>query len=204
MAHFHIKTKKGRPYLYVREIARVNGKPKVVSQVYIGSPQRVAALTQGPDSDVVALKVEQFGAIWLACQIDRDVNLCKIIDDIVPPAQRETGPSVGEYFLYCILNRMVEAVSKNKLASWYLSTAIQHIRPVDIEELTSKRYWEKWDRVSEEHLQQITKAFFERIWQLDTPSADCLLFDTTNYYTYMASHTESELAMRANKQGNII
>ncbi|MDI9461855.1 MAG: IS1634 family transposase [Bacillota bacterium] len=202
MAHFHIKTKKGRPYLYVREIARVNGKPKVVSQVYIGSPQRVAALTQGPDSDVVALKVEQFGAIWLACQIDRDVNLCKIIDDIVPPAQRETGPSVGEYFLYCILNRMVEAVSKNKLASWYLSTAIQHIRPVDIEELTSKRYWEKWDRVSEEHLQQITKAFFERIWQLDTPSADCLLFDTTNYYTYMASHTESELAMRGkNKQG---
>ena len=202
MAHFHIKTKKGRPYLYVREIARVNGKPKVVSQVYIGSPQRVAALTRGTDSDVVALKVEQFGAVWLACQIDRDVNLCKIIDDIVPPAQRETGPSVGEYFLYCILNRMVEAVSKNKLASWYLSTAIQHIRPVDIEELTSKRYWEKWDRVSEEHLQQITKAFFERIWQLDTPSADCLLFDTTNYYTYMASHTESELAMRGkNKQG---
>ncbi len=202
MAHFHIKTKKGRPYLYVREIARVNGKPKVVSQVYIGSPQRVAALTRGTDSDVVALKVEQFGAVWLACQIDRDVNLCKIIDDIVPPAQRETGPSVGEYFLYCILNRMVEAVSKNKLASWYQSTAIQHIRPVDIEELTSKRYWEKWDRVSEEHLQQITKAFFERIWQLDTPSADCLLFDTTNYYTYMASHTESELAMRGkNKQG---
>ncbi len=37
MAHFHIKTKKGRPYLYVREIARVGGKPTVVSQVYIES-----------------------------------------------------------------------------------------------------------------------------------------------------------------------
>jgi len=56
MAHFHIKTKKGRPYLYVREIARVDGKPKVVSQVYIGSPERVSGLTQGQESDVVALK----------------------------------------------------------------------------------------------------------------------------------------------------
>ncbi len=202
MAHFHIKTKKGRPYLYVREIARVDGKPKVVSQIYIGSPERVAGLTRGQDSDAVALKVEQFGAIWLANQIDREVNLCGIIDGVVAPADRETGPSIGEFFLYCVLNRMVQAVSKNKLASWYQGTAIQHIRPVEIEELNSKRYWEKWDRVSEEHLRQIAKAFFEQVWQVESPSADCLLFDTTNYYTYMAGHTESELAMRGkNKQG---
>ena len=202
MAHFHIKTKKGRPYLYVREIARVDGKPKVVSQIYIGSPERVAGLTCGQDSDTVALKVEQFGAIWLANQIDREVNLCCIVDGVVAPADRETGPSIGEFFLYCVLNRMVQAVSKNKLASWYQSTAIQHIRPVEIEELNSKRYWEKWDRVSEEHLRQIAKAFFEQVWQVESPSADCLLFDTTNYYTYMAGHTESELAMRGkNKQG---
>jgi hypothetical protein len=64
MAHFHIKMKKGRPYRYVREIARVNGKPKVISQTYIGSPERVAGLTQGKqDSDVTTLKVEEFGSI---------------------------------------------------------------------------------------------------------------------------------------------
>ncbi len=45
MAHFHIKKKKGRPYLYVREIVRIDGKPKVVSQVYIGSPEKVADWT---------------------------------------------------------------------------------------------------------------------------------------------------------------
>jgi hypothetical protein len=65
MAHFHVKTKKGRPYLYVREIARVNGKPKVISQTYIGSPEKVAGLVRGRDEDVVTLKVEEFGALWL-------------------------------------------------------------------------------------------------------------------------------------------
>ncbi len=202
MAHFHIKTKKGRPYLYVREIARVDGKPKVVSQIYIGSPEKVAGLLGGKEADVLNLKVEEFGALWLAHQIDRDIDLCGIVDSVVPRAERETGPSVGEYFLYCVLNRMVLAVSKNKLADWYRKTAIQHIRSVDLAELTGKRYWEKWERVSETDLQAIAHQFFERIWQIEAPTADCLLFDTTNYYTYMASQTDSKLAQRGkNKAG---
>ena len=202
MAHFHIKKKKGRPYLYVREIARVDGKPKVISQIYIGAPERVAELVSGQGDNVSHLKVEEFGALWLAQQIDKDIDIAGIIDDVIPRADRETGPSIGEYFLYCIFNRMVEAVSKNQLAKWYQRTAIQHIRPVDLDELTSKRYWEKWDRIDEKTLQKISRAFFERLWELESPKSDCLLFDTTNYYTFMASQTPSALARRGkNKAG---
>jgi transposase len=202
MAHFHIKKKKGRPYLYVREIARVDGKPKVISQTYIGSPDKVAALIGGQAQDLQKLKVEEFGALWLAQQIDKEIDICGIIDALVPRVDRETGPSVGEYFLYCIWNRMIEAVSKNRLFQWYKQTAIQHIRPVDISELTSQRYWEKWDRVSEETLREVSLEFFKRLWEKETPSADCLLFDTTNYYTFMASRTPSDIAKRGkNKAG---
>jgi transposase len=202
MAHFHIKTKKGRPYLYVREIARVEGKPKVISQIYIGSPERIAGIARGTDTEIQQVKVEEFGALWLADQIDRDMDLCRIIDSVIPPADREKGPSIGEYFLYCVLNRMVQAVSKNKLADWYQKTAIQQIRAVDLGALTSKRYWEKWDRVSETDLRRVAQAFFDRLWRVESPAADCLLFDTTNYYTYMAGQTPSELARRGkNKDG---
>jgi transposase len=202
MAHFHVKKKKGRPYLYVREIARVDGKPKVVSQIYIGSPARVAGLASGTEKGPVKIKVAEFGALWLAQQMDQDIELAAIIDNIVPRAARETGPTIGEYFLYCIWNRMIEAASKNRISRWYARTAIQQIRPVDIGELTSQRYWEKWDRVSEKALQKIAQTFFERILQLESPNADCLLFDTTNYYTFLASDTESDLARRGkNKDG---
>ena len=104
MAHFHIKTKKGRPYLYVREIARVDGKPKVISQIYIGSPEKVAGLLGSKETDILNLKVEEFGSLWLAYQIDRDIDLCGIVDSVIPKAEREAGPSIGEYFLYCVLN----------------------------------------------------------------------------------------------------
>lgn len=202
MAHFHVKTKKGRPYLYVREIARVEGKPKVVSQIYVGSPARVASMAAGKDDGIIKLKVEELGALWLADQIDRDMDLARIVDDVVPRGRREEGPSVGEYFLYCVWNRMCESTSKRGLANWYEPTAIQHIRPVKLDELTSQRYWEKWDRVSEEALKKISRRFFERLWEIEAPEADCLLFDTTNYYTFMASDTPSDLAQRGkNKEG---
>ena len=188
--------------MYVREIARVDGKPKVVSQAYIGSPAKVLSFATGQEQGPIKLKVEEFGALWLAQQTNQDIDLCAIVDAVVPRADREKGPTIGEYFLYCIWNRMVEAVSKNKLTNWYKCTAIQHIRPVDVNELTSTRYWEKWNRVSETSLRKIAKEFFARLWQLESPSADCLLFDTTNYYTFMASHTQSELARRGkNKAG---
>lgn len=202
MAHFHIKKKKGRPYLYVREIARVDGKPKVISQTYLGSPERVADLVSAQAPDFHTLKVEEFGALWLANQIDQEIDLCALVDSVVPKVPREEGPTVGEYCLYCVWNRMIETKSKNQLADWYRRTAIQQIRPVDLKTLTSKRYWAKWNRIDEQALHRMTRLFFEKVWQVEAPQADCILFDTTNYYTFMAGDTPSEIAKRGkNKAG---
>jgi transposase len=202
MAHFHVKTKKGRPYLYVREIARVGGRPKVVSQTYLGSPERVRQLANAEPSEVRKLRVEEFGALWVANEMDSDIDLAALVDAVVPRGKGEKGPTVGEFFLYCVFNRMVESRSKNRMAEWYERTAIQQIRPVEIKELTSERYWEKWDRVSEERLEAISREFFRKVWSLESVKADCLLFDTTNTFTFMASDTPSDLAKRGkNKAG---
>lgn len=41
-------------------------------------------------------------------QIDKRVDLISIIDSVVPRRARESGPSVGEYFLYEVPSRVVE------------------------------------------------------------------------------------------------
>ena len=64
MAHFHVKKKNGRPYLYVREIARVDGKPKVVSQTYVGSPEKVATLTSSCGGGPIKLRVDSDVLAW--------------------------------------------------------------------------------------------------------------------------------------------
>jgi len=148
------------------------------------------------------IQTQEFGALWLANKIEQEVGLVEIIDSVVPKGERETGPSIGEYFLYAAFNRMVDACSKRAMPEWYKATAIQHIRPVDIDALDSDRFWKKWSKVDEETIRLIAEKFLGRIAEIEPPASDCFLFDTTNYYTYMASDTDSELAMRGkNKEG---
>jgi transposase len=97
---------------------------------------------------------------------------------------------------------MVDACSKRAMPEWFRATAIQHIRPVDIDALDSDRFWKKWDRVDESQVRLIATKLLAKVAQIEPPASDCFLFDTTNSYTYMASDTDSELAMRGkNKEG---
>lgn len=203
MAHLHKKMKNGRPYYYIREIARVDGKPKVVNQVYLGTPERIMQMASGKQDELlVKIQAQEYGALWLADLADKDVDVAGIIDSVVPNSAQEKGPTVGEYFLYAVLNRMVDSRSKRALPDWFTSSAIQQIRPVDTKALTSQRYWKKWDRVDAGQLAEIATRFFQKIGVLESGTADCFMFDTTNYYTFMASDTESELAQRGkNKEG---
>jgi transposase len=198
----HKKIKKGRPYYYVREIARVDGKPKVTNQVYLGTPERILQMATEKTGLPTKLQAQEFGALWMANLIDQDFDIAGIIDSIIGKSEKESGPSVGQYFFYAIANRMISAKSKKALPDWYKSTAIQCIRPTDLDALTSQRYWKKWDRVNEQQIQEIASSFFEKLASLEPPASDCFMFDTTNYYTFMASDTESELAQRGkNKAG---
>lgn len=204
MAHIHKKIKKGRPYYYVRETGRVKGKTKVLNQVYLGSPEKILQMATEAKASAMPSKIQsqEFGALWLAHLVESDIDVAGLIDDLISQKPNKDEPSVGEYFLYAIYNRMIDACSKRALPAWYKHTAIQHIRPVDIQKLTSQMYWQKWDQVGDEQLRLIATEFLRRVAKLEQPSSDCFMFDTTNYYTFMASHTPSELAKRGkNKEG---
>jgi transposase len=183
-------------------MARIDGKPKVINQVYLGSVERILGMAAGGQAKLEKIQVQEFGALWLANEIEQKVGLAEIIISAVPKGEKETGPSVGEYFLYAAFNRMIDACSKRAMPEWYKATAIQHIRPVDIDALDSDRFWKKWNRLDEKTVRLLAEKFLAKVAEIEPPTSDCFLFDTTNYYTYMASHTDSELAMRGkNKQG---
>jgi transposase len=202
MAHIHKKMKKGRPYYYYREMGRVGGELKVLEQIYLGSPERIKQLATAQKETCKNIQVREFGALWLANLIAKEIDIAEIVDSVVERKPNEKGPSVGEYFLYAVLNRMVDPCSKRALPEWYKTTAVQQIRPVDIEALSSQRYWEKWERISSAQIEQIASLFFTKVRAMPACRSDCFLFDTTNYYTYMASQMESDLAKRGkNKEG---
>jgi transposase len=198
------KVSKGRTYWYLRENHRVGKKVRLKWQKYLGTAQTILAKLQEAEElgKPAQVKTGSFGALFISHLLEQLLDTIGIIDRVVPRVPNEKGPTVGEYFFYAWANRMIAPKSKRALEDWYRQTAIQHVRPVDLKELSSERYWEKWERVSEEQLEQIGTEFFNGLWSQRDKSPENLLFDTTNYFTYMATKTNSELAVRGKNKSS--
>jgi len=204
MAHLYKKKINGRTYWYLRETVRKGKKVVVKWQKYLGTPDTILERLKKAEDAGVPLRIqsEEFGAVFIVNELEKMIDTIGIVDSIVKPDPREKGPSVGEYFFYAWLNRLIEPKSKNAIGDWYRKTAINSIRKVCISDLSSAKYWEKWDRVTSEQVEAIARAFFERVWETRKRAPECVLFDTTNYYSYMASNTKSGLFERGhNKDG---
>jgi len=203
MAHLHKKVKKDRAYYYVRETQRIHGKSTVISQVYLGSAEKILSVFMGREDRLPKrFSSKEFGSLFLLHETDRAVDLARIVDEVVPGKRKTSGPSVGELLFYAALNRAVAPKSKRQLSGWYEKTDIQHIRPVRLEALSPQNFWNHMDRIGEEDLDRIATEFFRKVRPLVPSDGGHFLFDTTNCYTYMDSRTPSVLARRGhNKAG---
>lgn len=177
-----IKKRKGsKDYYYIVESARVNGKPRIVNQIYLGTLEKIKNThEQGKNLGIEKVKTLDFGALWLANEIEKKLGIVDIIDKTVG-ARKAQGISLGEYFLYAAMNRMIDATPKNSLPEWYRSTAIQYIRPVSVNSLDSQAYWRVWEKISEDQIKVIAKKLFDKVATLYPSDNGCFLFDTTNF-----------------------
>src|SRR2546428_13531072 len=93
MASLTKKLINGRPYYYLRETARVGGKPKVVRTTYLGRAEDILArLEQG--SEPLRVESRSFGAVAAALKLARELGLAEAIDRACGSRGR---PSVGTY-----------------------------------------------------------------------------------------------------------
>jgi hypothetical protein len=90
------KIVRGKPYYYLRECRRVNGKPKVVSTIYLGSPESIRDRLLRPQPAEVAL--QEFGGSAAAFSTAQALEMVGTIDRHVPKLGTQS-PYVGPYLL---------------------------------------------------------------------------------------------------------
>src|SRR6266511_3850129 len=87
MASLVAKKKGNQLYYYVVESARVDGKPRIVHQAYLGTADKVAALVKDRTSPVpLSAASRDFGlpgALWLAAQ---QTGLFDVLETLWPSA----------------------------------------------------------------------------------------------------------------------
>ena len=191
----------GHAYYYVRVCKRVDGKPKIVSQTYLGRADAIAEKLKNADAPAQPLHtvVREFGGCAALLALARRLDLPGIIDRHVP--KRGSGPSVGAYLLAAVLNRCLAPCSKASLARWFDSTALHRLLPFRSAQLSSQRFWDHMDRVEPETIPAIERdlvAAMQREFGLDPGR---VLFDATNFFTYIDSFNErSTLAQRGHSK----
>lgn len=191
-----IRKRKGNGlYYYAVEVRRVNGQPRIVWQKYLGKLEDIVRRKEEPTPKPVTAKLFDFGAVAALWTMARRLRFVEHVDAHAP--KRDQGPSVGEYMLIAALNRAVAPTSKAKMGEWFEGTVLRRLMPhVQARQLSSQRFWDHMDRLDAETLRAIERdltAHMVREFALDLRA---LVYDTTNFITYIDSGTHSELPQR--------
>ncbi|MDA2926115.1 IS1634 family transposase [Acidobacteria bacterium AH-259-O06] len=197
----------GRIYYYARQCRRVEGRPKIVWQKYLGRLEDIlAAVSERREGrrlpkPLAEGMVTQLGAVAALYDLALRLDLVGTIDQYVP--KRGSGPSVGTYLLVGAINRCVDPRSKARLGAWFDQTVLRRLVEVESRQLTSQRYWDNMERVSEESIRAIEADVAARVVQEFELDLGRLLFDGTNFFTFIDSFNEkSTLAQRGkSKEG---
>jgi transposase len=175
---------RGKPYYYLRECQRVDGKPKIVSTIYLGPPQSFLDRLLRPEPAKVA--IYEFGASAAVWDMAQAIDLLAILDRHLPKRGSQ-GPSVGQYLLIAALNRCMAPCSKAQIAVWYHKTALRRLLPLSNGQLTSQRFWDNMERVGAKQIAAIERDLARATVSRFGLDLHCLLFDATNFFTFLDS-----------------
>ena len=188
---------KGKNYYYYVESKRINGKPHFVNQKYLGTPDQLLKMALQRDmslQDQVLYAHEiDFGCIALMYDLAMRLGIIDIIDSVVP--KRKQGASIGTYIIVATLNRIVNPMSKSGLKDWYEKTCLPLIMGLRPSVFSVQNFWNNV-RISTDQLCEIENLITKKVIDYYNLNTDRLIYDATNFFTYIDTTTPSDLAKR--------
>ena len=206
------KKKGNKLYYYVVESARVEGKPRIVHQAYLGTAEKLADMVRDRTAPIpLAASMREFGlpaALWAAAQ---QTGVWDLLHSLWP--RPRSGPSPAHYLLLAAIHRICQPGPKTEVADWYRSSILSALWDFSPERFTSQAFWDAFEQILPEAQQNLpvqqdpleqAQVRLLALWkEKQLVSRRLLAYDTTNFYTYIASNnTRNQLAQRGhNKQG---
>ena len=192
MASIVGKKQGGKTYYYLVESARVGGKPRVVSQRYLGSAEELAArLSEAGPGEPERSRHLGFGDVAAVFEMLRRLRVVEVVDEVVGARRSDAGASVGTYIALATLNRVVEPCSKLAFSEWWATTAGDRWVHLSPGALDHRRFWEAMDAIGEEQLREIERRIVASMVKTFSIDLSGLVLDMTNFATWIDSGNEA-------------
>ncbi len=188
MASIIGKQQGGKTYYYLVESARVGGKPRIVSQRYLGSAEEIAArLSEAGPGEPDRTRHLVFGDLAAVWSMLERLKVAEIVDDVVGSRRTDAQASVGTYIALATANRVVDPCSKRRFSDWWKRTAGDRFVRLPASALDHRRFWEAMDAITEEQLAEIERRVVDHMVELFSVDLSGLVLDMTNFATYIDS-----------------
>ena len=183
------KKQKGKVYYYLTESARVNGKPRIVSQRYLGSAEEIAErLSESGPGEPDRTQHLAFGDVAGVWGVLERLGVIDIIDEVVGSRRADAALSVGTYIALAALNRVVAPCSKLAFGDWWATTAGDRlVQRAPVAALDHRRFWDAMDAISDTQLIDIERRIVARMVEVFEVDVSGLVLDMTNFATYIDS-----------------
>ncbi|MDQ3153020.1 MAG: IS1634 family transposase [Actinomycetota bacterium] len=173
-------------YYYLVESARVEGKPRIVSQEYLGTAEELATAMRGaglglPDRT----QHKEFGAVAAAWSLLEDLGVAAIIDEAAGTRRSDAGASLGAYLALAALNRLAAPCSKLAFADWWAKTAAPRFTKIPASVLDHRRFWDAMHAVELRDLEEISQAIALRMVDLFGLECSSVALDMTNFASFI-------------------
>ena len=190
MASIVGKRQGNQTYYYLVESARVDGKPRIVSQQYLGSAVEVTAKLAGSSAgEPVRSQHKSFGDVAAVWSVLERLDVAGVIDAVVP-RRSDAAASVGTYIALATANRVVAPCSKLAFADWWATTAGPRWVRLSDAALDHRRFWKAMDRLDESQLRAIETELGRRVVSEFGLDLSGLVLDMTNFATYIDSSND--------------
>ena len=174
-------------YYYLVESARVDGKPRIVSQEYLGTAEEVMAKLAGAVSgEPVRSQHKQFGDLAGVWSVLERLGVVQVVDEVAP-RRADAAASVGTYIALATANRIVAPCSKLAFADWWATTAGPRWVKTPAGALDHRRFWDAMDHLDTEALRRVETELGRRMVTEFGLDLSGLVLDMTNFATYIDS-----------------
>ena len=187
MASLYKKVISGKPYWYLREMGWVDGKPKMVSERYVGTAADIESLLDAREEQMLPERTRHldFGAVAAAWGLLADLGVAAIIDGETGARPPGLPLSPGTYLALAALNRVVDPCSKRGFADWWRTTAADRFAKIPASALDHRRFWDAFRAVPLEALPRIEEKLALAACARSGLDTSSVALDMTNFATFI-------------------
>ena len=192
MVFLRKKLIKGKPYWYIVEAARVNGKVKTVFQIYLGSAEKILEMNKQCESmPYDKLKSFEYGKLAALLHVNEELGFIDIVNRHTDKKLID-GLSVGEYLLLDIIGKCHGILSENGIEDWFKKSPISFMWKFP-HKLNCQNFLNQMSYIDSDTMKKIEDDLCRILVEKGlTPSI--MFVDESNWFTHATNYDEkSEL-----------